>query len=80
MEESGALPLARHSDGLVAKTLAKQFSAAVEDHLCPFPICSINWSGCGLGHAVRAATDGNPEATVLSCGRSGGIRMFSGAQ
>ena len=52
---------------LVAKTLARQFSAAVETTCAPFQFAMSTRAGVDcVGHAVRVATDENPEATVLS--------------
>ena len=52
---------------LVAKTLARQFSAAVKATCAAFQFALSTRAGVDcVGHAVRAATDENPEATVLS--------------
>ena len=52
---------------LVAKTLARQFSKDVEAACAPFQFALSTRAGVDcVGHAVRAATDGNPELTVLS--------------
>ena len=51
---------------LVAKTLAKQFSTAVNDTCAPFQFALSTRAGVHCGHAVRFATDADPEATVLS--------------
>ena len=55
---------------LVAKTLAKQFSTAVNDTLCTVPVYCV-------GHAVRFATDADPEATVLSIDGVGAYDLVS---
>ena len=52
---------------LVAKTLAKQFSSAVETACAPFQFAlSTRANTDCVGHALRAATDMNPQMTVLS--------------
>ena len=52
---------------LVAKTLARQFGPAVEATCSPFQFALSTRAGTDcVGHAVRFATDANPEATVLS--------------
>ena len=52
---------------LVAKTLARQFGAAVEATCAPFQFALSTRAGVDcVGHAVRVATDQNTEATVLS--------------
>ena len=52
---------------LVAKTLARQFSKDVEAACAPFQFALSTRAGVDcVGHSVRAATDGNPELTVLS--------------
>ena len=63
----GVLPQARLFDGSVAKTLARQFGAAVEATCAPFQIAPSTRAGVDcVEHAVRVATDLNTEATVLS--------------
>ena len=52
---------------LGAKTLARQFGAAVEATCAPFRFALSTRAGVDcVGHAVRVATDQNTEATVLS--------------
>ena len=52
---------------LVAKTLARQFGAAVEATCAPFQFALSTRAGVDcVGHAVSVATDQNTEATVLS--------------
>ena len=52
---------------LVAKTLARQFSKVVEATCSPFQFALSTRAGVDcVGHAVRAATDMDPELTVLS--------------
>ena len=52
---------------LVAKTLARQFGPAVDATCSPFQFALSTRAGTDcVGHAVRFATDANPEATVLS--------------
>ena len=52
---------------LVAKTLARQFSKVVEATCSPFQFALSTRAGVDcVGHAVRAATDMDPEMTVLS--------------
>ena len=52
---------------LVAKTLARQFGAAVEATCAPFQFALSPRAGVDcVGHAGRVATDQNTEATVLS--------------
>ena len=52
---------------LVAKTLARQFAQEVEAACAPvqFALSTRAGTDC-VGHAVRAATEANPQATVLS--------------
>ena len=50
---------------LVAKTLAKQFGTAVNDTPFQFALSTRAGVDC-VGHAVRFATDVDPEATVVS--------------
>ena len=66
---------------LVAKTLARQFSKDVEAACAPFQFALSTRAGVDcVGHAVRAATDGNPELTVLSIDRVGAYdRVFRSA-
>ena len=78
MEESGALPLARHSGGWWPRHWPD--SAAVETTCAPFQFALSTRAGVDcVGHAVRAATDENPEATVLSID-GGHTTMFTGAR
>ena len=52
---------------LVAKTLARQFGKAVEATCSPFRFALSTRAGTDcVGHAVRTATDRDPQATVLS--------------
>ena len=52
---------------LVAKTLARQFGKAVEATCSPFQFALSTRAGTDcVGHAVRTATDRDPQATVLS--------------
>ena len=52
---------------LVAKTLARQFGQVVEDTCASFQFALSTRAGVDcVGHAVRVATDANPEATVMS--------------
>ena len=52
---------------LVAKTLARQFAHEVEAACAPFQFALSTRAGTDcLGHAVRAATEANPQATVLT--------------
>ena len=52
---------------LVAKTLARQFAQEVEAACAPFQFALSTRAGTDcVGHAVRAATEANPQATVLS--------------
>ena len=52
---------------LVAKTLARQFSKVVEATCSPFQLALSTRAGVDcVGHAVRAATNMDPEMTVLS--------------
>ena len=52
---------------LVAKTLARQFAQEVEAVCAPFQFALSTRAGTDcVGHAVRAATEANPQATVLS--------------
>ena len=52
---------------LVAKTLARQFMKEVERTCAPFQFALSTRAGVDcVGHAVRAATDADPRATVLS--------------
>ena len=67
MVASVALPRESSFRQLVAKTLAKQFSTAVNDTCAPFQFALSTRAGVDcVGHAVRFATDADPEATVLS--------------
>ena len=52
---------------LVAKTLARQFGRIVEQECAPFQfaLSTRAWTDC-VGHAIRAMTDLNSRATVLS--------------
>ena len=52
---------------LVAKTLARQFAHEVEAACAPFQFALSTRAGTDcVGHAVRAATEANQQATVLS--------------
>ena len=51
---------------LVAKTLARQLSAEVEHACSPFHLFSTRVGVDCVGHAVRAVTDADHPATVLS--------------
>ena len=52
---------------LVSKTLARQFMTAVEETCDPFQFALSTRAGTDcVGHAIRAATDADHEATVLS--------------
>ena len=52
---------------LVAKTFARQFGAEVEKACAPFQFALSTRAGMDcVGHAIRAMTDQNPQATVLS--------------
>ena len=52
---------------LVAKTLARQFSKRVEATCVPFQFALSTRAGTDcVGHAIRALTDADPTATVLS--------------
>ena len=52
---------------LVAKTLARQFGAEVDKACAPFQFALSTRTGTDcVGHAIRAITDANPRATVLS--------------
>ena len=52
---------------LVAKTLARQFGKAMEATCSPFQFALSTRAGTDcVGHAVRIATDRDPQATVLS--------------
>ena len=52
---------------LVAKTLARQFSKQVEATCAPFQFALSTRAGTDcVGHAIRALTDADPTATVLS--------------
>ena len=55
------------SGRLVAKTLARQFMNEVDRACSPFQFALSTRAGVDcVGHAVRAATDADPRATVLS--------------
>ena len=52
----------------MAKTLAWQFGAAEVEKACTpfqFVLSTRAWTDC-VGHAIRAITDANPRASVLS--------------
>ena len=52
---------------LVAKTLARQFSAEGEAVCAPYQFALSTRAGTDcVGHAIRAMTDADPMATVLS--------------
>ena len=52
---------------LVARTLAKQFGSAFEAECAPFQYALSTRAGADcVGHMLRAATDDNPSATILS--------------
>ena len=52
---------------LVAKTLARQFGKAVEATCAPFQFALSTRAGTDcVGHAIRAVTEANHHATVLS--------------
>ena len=52
---------------LVSKTLARQFMTVVEETCAPFQFALSTRAGTDcVGHAIRAATDADHEATVLS--------------
>ena len=53
--------------GLVAKTLARQFSKQVESACAPFQFALSTRAGTScVGHAIRAMSDADLSATVLS--------------
>jgi hypothetical protein len=52
---------------LVAKTLAKQFGGRIEEACAPFQFALSTRAGTDcVGHVVRAITDADPSATLLS--------------
>ena len=52
---------------LVARTLAKQFTKVFETEYAPFQHALSTRAGTDcVGHMLRAATDAEPTATVLS--------------
>ena len=60
---------------LVAKTLARQFGKVVESTCAPFQFALSTRAGTDcVGHAVRAMTDADPNATILSIDSIGGLR------
>ena len=51
----------------MAKTLAKQFSKVFETQCAPFQYALSTRAGTDcVGHMLRAATDAEPTATILS--------------
>ena len=66
---------------LVAKSLARQFSKEVERACAPFQFALSTRAGTDcVGHVIRALTDANPTATVLSVDGIGAYdHVFRGA-